>query len=117
MVTITVTPHSTFEERRAIYDAIRVDPRVPDDAVLLLDVRQHDEFLTPEIVRARVPRLKEALGPKLGSAFALLVTKERMPDALIFQAVAGEFRFRIGVFYEEALARTWLQAYLPPTAA
>jgi hypothetical protein len=117
LVMITIGPLSTFNERQALYDAIRRDPRVPDDAVLLLDVRLHEEVLTPETVRARVPLLKNALGPKLGSAFALLATRDRMPDAMIFQAVAGEFQFRVGVFYEEALARTWLTAYLPPSAA
>jgi len=117
LVEITLDRDTTFAERVALYHQIRADSRVPDGALILLDARLHVETLTQAMVAERIPLIKQALGPKMGSVFAILVSADRKIDGLLFQVVAAEQNVRVGIFIDRAMARQWLRAYLPPIAS
>jgi len=117
LVEITIDRDTTFAERVALYHQIRADPRVPDGALILLDARLHVETLTQAIVAERIPLIKQALGPKMGSVFAILVSEDRKIDGMLFQVVAAEQNVRVGIFINHAMAKQWLRAYLPPIAS
>jgi hypothetical protein len=117
LVEITIDRDTTFAERVALYHQIRADPRIPDRALILLDARLHVETLTQSVIADRIPLIKQALGPKMGSVFAVLVSEDRKIDGMLFQVVAAEQNVRVGIFIDRAMARQWLRAYLPPIAS
>jgi hypothetical protein len=117
LIEITLERDTTFVERLALYHQIRADPRVPDGTLILLDARLHTEHLTQALVRERIVLIKDALGPKMGTVFAILVSEDRKIDGMLFQVVAAEYEVRVGIFVDRTLARQWLRAYLPPIAS
>jgi hypothetical protein len=106
---IVGAPNATSEERLALYDAARSDPRVPVGALLLLDARQSPTDLTREEVRDRVAFLMERLGLKVGPLCAVIVSAGGLRQATELQLVGQEqFKMRVGVFENEQAARNWL---------
>jgi hypothetical protein len=117
VIEITLDRDTTFAERLALYHQIRADPRVPDGTLILLDARLHTEGLTQALIRERIVLIKEALGPKMGPVFAILVSEDRKIDGMLFRVVAAEYQVRVGIFVDRAMAMQWVRAYLPPIAS
>ena len=85
---------STWVERSALYETIRADPSVPNNALLLIDARQFQDAVTEPLLRQRFALLRQQLGPKLGQVCAILVSEQGMVDVRLFQVVAAEDELR-----------------------
>jgi hypothetical protein len=115
MLIVAKSGTSTLEERAAIFDALRADPAVPTGALLLLDLRHIEESLdSPEFGR-RLLGLRDALGLKLGAACAVLVHDRHEADARAFKGLHYT-GVRLAMFTDEAVARNWLNVFIPPSA-
>ena len=107
-ITLTTTGKTTTEERRAVYDAIRSDPNVPDGAFLIIDIRKYEIFMTPIELQNRVRDFLEGMPGKIGRSCAILVSDVSKRVGFDFQLVAAKSNFRVGVFHTEDSARRWL---------
>jgi hypothetical protein len=110
ILTLTASGSPTPEEREAVFHAIRVDPRVHDGALLILDVRSVRLDLTEAVLMDRLRALIDQLGMKLGSACAM-INREHGHDSQVVQIAGRDFGLRVRLFHEEASARQWLSAY------
>ena len=103
---------TTRDQRVPVLDAVRADARVPNGALLMIDVREVDVGMSKPVVVERLRLLFDLLGPKLGPACALIVTPGLGGDqASIFQAEAAGFGLRVELFSDERTARQWLKAH------
>src|SRR6202162_713502 len=101
---------TTRGQREPVFDAVRADARVPNGALVLLDVREVDVGMSRHVVVERLRVLLEQLGPKLGPACALIVTPELGDQASMFQTEASGFGLQVKLFGDERSARQWLNA-------
>ena len=101
---------TTREQRLPVFAAMRADTRVPEGALLLLDVREVDAGMSEHVVVERLRVLLDQLGSKLGPVCALIVSPQVTDQAAMFQARGIEFGLRIGLFSDEPSARQWLGA-------
>jgi len=107
-ITLTTTGKTMASERQAIYESIRSDPKVPDGAFLVIDIRKYEILLTQLELQNRVRALLEGLSSKIGTSCAIIVGDASLRVGLSFQLVAANSNFRVGVFHDEASARNWL---------
>jgi hypothetical protein len=113
VLVIRIAGPSTPGERDTIFEAIRTDPSVPDRSLLLVDAFG---LATPpatydEIV-ARVARLVDLLGPKIGAACAAVFRPDAQWTGRQFQRIAARHDVRVGLFEDEPSAWRWLQGYV-----
>jgi hypothetical protein len=102
---------TTRDQREPVFAAVRADARVPNDTLVLLDVREVDVGMSKNVVVERLRVLLDQLGPKLGSACALLVTSELGDQSRIFETEAAGFGLRAKLFTDERIARQWLMCF------
>ncbi|HET9343572.1 MAG TPA: hypothetical protein VFO25_11730 [Candidatus Eremiobacteraceae bacterium] len=114
-VILTTDGKSDERERANVFEALRVDPKVPDGAFLIIHIRDYVVRLTQAELESRVRSMVEALAPKIGVASAVLVGDASLRIGLGLQLVAGNMNFRVGVFHDEASARKWLAPGAPRT--
>jgi hypothetical protein len=100
----------TVEARDRVFEAIRQDPEIQPGSALLVDARFNPSARGPVEYRAGIAVLQRALGPKLGSHCAVVMSLRKSLQAHQFQAVAREFDLCVGLFYNQAIARQWLSA-------
>ncbi len=110
ILTIRASGTQTRDEREPLFVAVRADARVPNAALLLLDVREVDVGMSAPAVLERLRVLFDLLGPKLGAVCAVIVTAGLADQARLFQAEAIGFGIRVRLFSEERSARQWLNA-------
>ena len=113
ILTVHVTGASDPEQRGALLQAIRNDPAVPRGAVLLLRVEDITETFDDAELRARLAGLIRGLGPKLVPVCAVIGPQSYLLEGHRFQNLAGQAGLRVGLFRDEASARTWLSGYVP----
>ena len=101
---------STDRERELLFAALRSDPKVPDGALLIIDVREYGIQLTQAELQDRVRAMIESVANKVGAACAVLVGDTSLRIGLGLQLFAGNMNYRVGVFHGEAAARKWLVA-------
>ena len=111
ILTLRASGTTTRGEREPVFDAVRADAGVPNGALLLLDVREVDVWMSEYVVIERLRVLLDQLGPKLGPACAMIITPRVADQARIFQAEGAGFALRVGLFSDEQSARKWLNAY------
>lgn len=99
---------STERERAMLFDALSSDPKVPDGASLIIDIRKYEINLTQAELQDRVRGMVEALASNVGVTCAVLVGDTSLRVGMGLQLVAGNSNFRVGVFHGEAAARKWL---------
>jgi len=114
-VILTANGKSSERERSLLFEALRADPKVPDGAYLIIDIREYETRLTHAELESRVHAMVEALAPKIGVASAVLVGDSSLRIGLGLQLVAGNMNFRVGVFHDETSARQWLAPGAPRT--
>jgi hypothetical protein len=102
---------TTHAQREPVFAAVRADARVPNDTLVLLDVREVDVGMSKPVVVERLRVLIDLLGPKLGSACALIVTPELGDQSRIFETEAAGFGLRAKLFTDERIARQWLMCF------
>ena len=107
-VILTTTGVTTAAEGQAVYARIRSDPSVPDGAFFIIDIRKNEFQLTQVELQNRVQAFVEGVGPKFGNACAVVVSETSLPVGLSFRMVAANMNVRVGVFRDEAGARSWL---------
>jgi len=107
-VILTTDGKSTEPERQMLFGALLSDPKVPDGALLIIDIRKYEIHLTQAELQDRVLGMIEALGRKIGILCAVLVGDTSLRVGMGLQLVAGNANFRTGVFHSEAAARKWL---------
>jgi hypothetical protein len=110
ILTFRASGTTTVDQREPVFDAVRADARVPNGALVLLDVREVNVGMSKHVVVERLRVLLDQLGPKLGPACALIVTPELGDQANIFQTEAIGFGLRVELFGDERIARQWLNA-------
>ena len=91
----------TLDERLPVFEAVRADARVPDNALLLLDVREVSAGMSEYVVVERLRVLLDQLGPKLGPVCAMIVSPEVADQARIFQTEPIGFGLRVDLFSDE----------------
>jgi hypothetical protein len=113
-LTLRGTPHEL--QRTMVYSDIAADPRVPEAALLLVDIRRSDAIDDAADIERRARLLAERLGPKLGAACAVIVPPRLAEAAALFQSMAPQLGLRIGLFRDEPEARQWLATFnrVPP---
>ena len=110
ILTFRASGTTTRDQREPVFAAVRADARVPNGALVLLDVREVDVGMSAPVVVERLRVLLDQLGPKLGSACALIVNPELADQAGIFQTEAIGIGLRVKLFSDERIARRWLNA-------
>ena len=108
ILTFRASGTTTRDQREPVFAAVRADARVPNDAPLLLDVRQVDVGMGGPVVIERLRVLLDLLGPKLGPICAVLITPQVGEQASLFQMEAKSFGLRVKLFQDERMARLWL---------
>jgi hypothetical protein len=108
VLTLRATGTTTADQRQPVFDAVRADARVPNGALVLLDVREVDIGMSQHVVVERLRLLCNLLGPKLGRACAMLVTQAVRDQSTTFQTEAVGFGLLVNLFSDESKARHWL---------
>lgn len=111
VLSIAASGTPSDDERRVLIEAILEDPRIPDAALVLLDVRRADARGNPREVEHRTRYFIQRLAPRIGPVCAVIVAPEMMHEAVHMQSAGAEMGLRIGLFKSEADARQWLKAY------
>jgi hypothetical protein len=111
-VIMVATGETTSEERDAVFNGIRDDPKVEFGSHLIVDVRHSEARLTPMEFLSRAKAILEAMGPKIGSACAFVVNFESSHIGFEFQSAASKINFKVGVFHDERNARRWLMPFI-----
>jgi hypothetical protein len=112
ILTFRASGTTTRAQREPVFEAVRADARVPNGALVLLDVREVDIGMSKHVVLERLRVLLELLGPKLGAACALIIAPEHGDQASVFQTEAPGFGLRVKLFSDEQSARQWLTGLL-----
>jgi hypothetical protein len=108
-LTLKGTPHEL--QRSMTYAEIAGDARVPPGVLVMVDIRRADPIDDPAEVDRRARTLVERLGPKLGSACAVIVPPRLATIAEHFQSMSTELGLRIALFRDEPDARRWLMTF------
>jgi hypothetical protein len=112
VVRIFATGTYTVVERNAVYDGISADPTVAAGCVLLIDARLNAAPNRQPDIREALDALTERLAHKLSPVCAVLEGPNRHIQAHLFQRLAAERGWRVGLFQSEPDALAWLDAYL-----
>jgi len=110
ILTFRASGTTTRDQREPVFAAVRADARVPNGALVLLDVREVDVGMSAPVVVERLRVLFDLLGPKLGTTCAVIITPELGDQASLFQTEATGFGLRVKLFSDERIARRWLNA-------
>jgi hypothetical protein len=111
IVTIIAAGTTTTPDRRRFYEGVRVDPRVPERALLLIDARGANAAGSLDELQERAHLIVGILGSKMGSVCAIITAPHMVTDAGFFQAASGELGVRVGLFNDESQARVWLSDF------
>jgi hypothetical protein len=101
------------EESEAVMEAIRQDPAVPDQALFLLDVTDHDDSNVPlSEVGPRLFHMVGALGPKLGSFWAIVTANQldQVVKLRLAQHLVRGSDITVTIFRDLDEARNWLDS-------
>jgi hypothetical protein len=109
VLTFRASGTTTREEREPVFAAVRADERVPNGALVLLDMREVDVGMSTPVVVERLRVLLDLLGRKLGTTCAVIITPELGDQASSFQTEATRFGLRVKLFSDEQAARRWLK--------
>lgn len=101
----------TPEARQATYDAIAADPRVPRNALVLIDARHVETPLSIRDVENRARVLVASLGPKLGRIVAVVVPPSLSQQAAHIQSMSGQLGVQMACFDDESDALEWLEHF------
>jgi hypothetical protein len=95
----------------AVYDAVQRDAAVPEGASFIIDTRELNIVMPSVRMIDRVRNMRDRLGRKLGSACALVMSRENALTSDQFQHYAQqEINLRVGIFSEPSAAKRWLSA-------
>lgn len=112
-VILTATGFVPAEEALASFRAIRNDSKVPDGLPWLMDLRQYDQSSLPiEEIQARMMKMFEILGPKLGKFWALVLddqVEHLVKGRLVQHLVQGDDAI-VMLFRTVGEAREWIDA-------
>ena|ERR1700676_2300383 len=108
ILTLRASGTTTLDERKPVFDAIRADAAVPDNALILIDAREVFIGMSEPVVVERLRVLLDQLGGKLGRRCALVIDPGGADQAEIFKTEAPAFGLRVSLFTNEQLARDWL---------
>ena len=98
----------------AVLEAVRNDPFAPDGAPLIIDSRAMQIAMSSVRLIDRIRNLRARLGPKMGSACAMVVSPENVFISQQFQSFSEELiNLRVGIFTDKSEARRWLLAGEP----
>ena len=111
VLTLRVSGTITPKERRHVFAAVQADARVPNGALVLLDVRKSTVRLHDYAVIERVRVLIDQLGSKLGRACAIVNPLGPDKQSGVFQDAASDFGLWVRCFRDEASARDWLNGH------
>jgi len=110
---LTATGFASAEDAQATFRAIRDDGHVPDGLPWLMDLRQYDHYsMTPEDMPARVEKMFETLGPKLGQFWAVVIDSqmEHFTRGRLLQRLVHDRDATVMLFPDVDEAREWLEA-------
>lgn len=110
ILTLRASGPPTLSVRQPVFDAVRADATVPNQALVLLDVREVDQVMSEYVVIERLRVLVEQLGQKLGPLCAIIVRQEHVHQARMFQQAGRGLGLRVELFGDEASARQWLKS-------
>ncbi len=100
------------EEWDAVFDAVRADPAVPDGAPLIIDSRELQVKMSAIRLIDRITNLRHRLGPKMGTACAMVVSPENALLSHQFRHFAEDsIDLRVGVFANMDDARKWIDPH------
>ena len=113
VVLVRTPPTPVVEGARAVFIALRDDPKIAKGALLLVDARESDVDLAPPLVRNRVELMWALLGAKFAPFIAMVprsaatgVTVQRVQmDAFVFAGI------QVGIFVSVDEARQWLELH------
>jgi uncharacterized protein (DUF2336 family) len=108
ILTLRVSASLTPSEREALFDAVRVDARVPQAVVLIIDARSLPLDLSEASLIEWLRALVDRLGPKLGSMCAM-IREAHGDNSHLFQTAARSLGLRVGLFSDEQTARQWFE--------
>ena len=111
ILTLRASGTTTLAERLPVFEAVRADARIPNGALVLIDVREVDVGMSAPVVLERLRVLFDQLGQKLGPVCALVVSPDVTDQASEFKERASGFGLRVSLFTDEQSARQWLNAY------
>ena len=112
-VEICVGDGYSLTDLRALFEAIRDDPTLPAEALLLFDGSARTEVLTDADVRTRLAVLLDVLRPRMVPAFAVIVSSALASSAQSAQRYAAATGVRVELFLDAERARTWLSTCAP----
>jgi len=111
VLTLIPTGAPTPEARKAAYDAIAADPKVPIGSLVLVDARRADTPVDFRDAEDRARLLVAGLGPKLGQAVAVVVPPRMSREAAHVQSMSGHLGVRVATFSDDTEARDWLEKF------
>ena len=111
VLTLTLRGTPSELQRSITYGEIARDDRVPDSALVMIDIRRADDAEGAHDVARRARVLANGLGPKLGAACAVIAPPRLAESAEQFQSMAKELGVRIELFRDEPDARQWLATF------
>ncbi len=109
---LTAVGSPSAVDRRATFEKLRADPKVPDGSPMMLDTRLLTAVMTSLDGERRFSELLAALGPKMGTRCAVLASGANPAATQFFQATGGAYGVRVRLFDNETAARLWLTASL-----
>jgi len=109
---LIVSGDVTVAERRSVYDAVRVDPNVPKNCVLLVDARDATVTFRDSTIDMRVQLLLDGLGDTFGGTCAFIEPASDPLNGKAFQRASAKLGVRIGLFGDEESALRWLGAHI-----
>jgi hypothetical protein len=101
----------TSTELRRLFESIRDDPAVPDEALLLFDTTARTEVIATADIRERLDVLVDTLRPRIAPVFAIIVSSATALMAQTAQREARAKGFRVGLFLDVESARRWLAGF------
>ena len=110
ILVITAVGSPSAADRRATFDKLRADPKVPEGSLLLLDTRRLTEVMTGLEGEQRLSELLSGLGLKMGTRCAILASGANPVAVHFFQTAGAAYGVRVGLFDNETAARLWLTA-------
>jgi hypothetical protein len=109
ILTVRASGTTTLAQRQPVFDAIRDDTSVPQDALILIDVREFDFGLSEYLLSDRLRVFFDHLGAKCGPMLAVIIPSGLGADqARVFKSKAIDFGMRVRLFSDEQSAREWL---------
>jgi hypothetical protein len=109
---LIVSGDVTLAERRSVYHAVRVDPNVPENCLLVVDARGASVTFRDATIDVRVQALLDGLGNKFGGTCAFIEPAGDPLYGKAFHRAGATVGVRIGLFGDEETALRWLGAYM-----